>query len=145
MDYLEQVEDDVEEEATIEKKPKVKKTMSETQKLNLQKGRDVRKATSEQKKKETEDNMVKVIERKLNLPVTPAEPPKPPPKKKAKQTIVICEESESSEEEAPQIIIKRKKKSKKPVKQPIYEDESSDDEPPPVQHQQNYIKLIRKY
>ena len=139
----------VEDTGSIEKVKKPHKSKgikaSPQMLLNLQKGRDVRKATQmlkiEEKAKEVILKKPELV-REVAAAMTPPQsqpPDKPKPKKKSsKQVIVLQDDSDSSDDEPQQIIIRRSKKSKpKAPKAPQIiqyessESSSSDDEPPP--------------
>lgn len=114
MEDLEVISDENEVEESVIEKPKPKKPhgltgrpMTEIQKANLQKGRDVRKANKDAKDKVKEEEAYHKVKAQIE--------PKAEPKKskKAKQVIVIQSDSDS-DDDTPQIIIRHKKK---PVKQ----------------------------
>ena len=110
MEDLEVISDENEVEESVIEKPKAKKPhgltgrpMTEIQKANLQKGRDVRKANKDAKDKVKEEEAYHKVKAQIE--------PKAEPKKskKAKQVIVIQSDSDS-DDDAPQIIIRHKKK-----------------------------------
>ena len=158
----------VEDTGTIEKvkKPHKSKGIKASPQMlaNLQKGRDVRKATQmlkiEERAKEVilkKPELVRQVASSM-LPPQFQPPDKPKPKKKAnKQVIVLQDDTDSSDDDEPQqIIIRRskKKKDKKPKAPQIIQYESSDSEtssdddetpPPPPAPPQNRIIFRRNY
>jgi len=122
MEDIEDIVDGNEVEESVIEKPKTKKPhgltgrpMTEIQKANLQKGRDVRKANKDAKDKVREEEAYHKVKSQIE--------PKAEPKKskKAKQVIVIQSDSDS-DDDAPQIIIRHKKKPtvvKLPAPEPV--------------------------
>lgn len=121
MEDIEDIVDGNEVEESVIEKPKTKKPhgltgrpMTEIQKANLQKGRDVRKANKDAKDKVKEDEAYHKVKAQVESVPKKAEQNQTEKKsKKAKQVIVIQSDSDS-DDDAPQIIIRHKKK---PVKQ----------------------------
>ena len=155
----------VEDTGSIEKVKKPHKSKgikaSPQMLLNLQKGRDVRKATQMLKIEEKAKAVIlkkPELVREVAAAMTPPQsqpPDKPKPKKKSSKQVIVLQDdsdSDSGDDEPQQIIIRRSKKSKpKAPKAPQIiqyessESSSSDDETPPQAPPQNRIVFRRNY
>lgn len=136
---LELIEDS-EGKADIEMPKKAKRVITEYQRANLEKGRQVRKERGEAQRKadqtllaskvtEKEVKKEKEIDRKAESIVQTRT--RSEPKKKRNKQVIVFQSDSDSEDDTPQIIIKRSKKKEKTIEKPIPQEEYYEPEPEP--------------
>jgi len=136
---LELVEDS-EGKADIEMPKKAKRAITDYQRANLEKGRQVRKERGEAQRKADETLLASKVTEKESKKLTDIDRKaesivqtrtRSEPKKKRNKQVIVFQSDSDSEDDTPQIIIRRSKKKEKTIEKPVPQEEYYEPEPEP--------------